>query len=359
MKTINMLSSADKIKGQGVGSAYLEQVQLIERSFPDEFTVYRNKLKMCDITHYHTVDFKHFLTLPFAKIKGCTVGYVHFLPETMEESLKLPPLAKKVFYAYLIHFYKSMDRLVTVNPCFIARLQKYGVSPEKVTYIPNFVSETRFYRLPDEQKSKLRSKYGVDKNRFVVLCAGQLQIRKGIFDFLKVAESLPDMQFVWAGGFSFGKITDGYDEIKKIVQNPPDNVKFLGIIPREDMNEIYNLADVMFLPSFEELFPMTILESMNCGVPILLRDLDLYEDILFDFYLKGHNLEDFKSLLERLSTDNTFYKNYSLKSHQGSVFYSREHVAAMWESFYNGLDFKAVKRHSPKKQTSKKLPLMR
>lgn len=344
MKTINMLSSADKVKGQGVGSAYLEQVQLIEGAFPDEFTVYRNKFKLCDIMHYHTVDFKHFLTLPFAKCRGCTVGYVHFLPETIEESIKLPPLAKKVFYAYLIQFYKSMDRLVTVNPCFIARLQSYGISPDRVTYIPNFVSETRFHRLPEERKAELREKYGVDKKRFVVLCAGQLQMRKGIFDFLKVAESLPDMQFVWAGGFSFGKITDGYDEIRKVVNNPPHNVRFLGIIPRENMNEVYNLADVMFLPSFEELFPMTILESMNCGVPILLRDLELYEDILFDFYLKGHDLEDFKTHLKQLSMDPSFYECYSRKSHQGSVFYSREHVASMWKNFYNSLEFKSPKK---------------
>lgn len=345
MKTINMLSSADKVKGQGVGSAYLEQVQLIEESFPDEFTVYRNKFKLCDIMHYHTIDFKHFLSLPFAKYRGCTVGYVHFLPETIEESIKLPPLAKRVFYSYIIQFYKSMDRLVTVNPCFIDKLQSYGISPERVTYIPNFVSETRFYRLPEERKTELREKYGVDKNRFVVLCAGQLQMRKGIFDFLKIAESLPDIQFVWAGGFSFGKITDGYDEIKKVVNNPPRNVRFLGIIPRENMNEVYNLADVMFLPSFEELFPMTILESMNCGIPVLLRDLELYEDILFDFYLKGHDLEDFKTHLKQLSTDRTFYKCYSQKSREGSVFYSRDHVASMWGSFYNSLEFK-----SPKKQ---------
>ncbi|MGK0467679.1 MAG: 1,2-diacylglycerol-3-alpha-glucose alpha-1,2-galactosyltransferase, partial [Clostridium sp.] len=29
MPMINMLSSADKVKGQGVGSAYLEQVNLV------------------------------------------------------------------------------------------------------------------------------------------------------------------------------------------------------------------------------------------------------------------------------------------------------------------------------------------
>lgn len=45
---------------------------------------------------------------------------------------------------------------------------------------------------------------------------GQVQHRKGVLDFIEVAKKLPDVQFVWAGGFSFGKITSGYEELKKI-----------------------------------------------------------------------------------------------------------------------------------------------
>ena len=83
--------------------------------------------------------------------------------------------------------------------------------------------------------------------------------------------------FVWAGGFSFGRISDGYEEIRKMMKHLPPNVRFLGIVDREKMNEIYNMADVMFLPSYEELFPMTILESMNCAVPVLVRNLPIYD----------------------------------------------------------------------------------
>ena len=36
---INMLSSADKVEGQGVGSAYLEQVNLVKEGADDLFTV--------------------------------------------------------------------------------------------------------------------------------------------------------------------------------------------------------------------------------------------------------------------------------------------------------------------------------
>ena len=56
-----------------------------------------------------------------------------------------------------------------------------------------------------------------------VLGAGQVQTRKGVLDFVNVAKQMPDVQFVWAGGFSFGRITDGYEELKKLQENPPEN----------------------------------------------------------------------------------------------------------------------------------------
>ena len=334
---INMLSQAAKIKGQGVLSAYDEQVNLVREGLNEKFTIVENKWPDADITHYHTINFRYFLSIPFAKKNGVTVGYVHFLPETVDTSLQLPKIYKKVFYKYLIQFYKSMDYLVTVNPYFIERLGAYGVDMDKVTYIPNYVCDTQFFPLPSTQKQVLREKYGLDQDKFTVLCAGQLQTRKGIFDFIEIARQMPHMQFVWAGGFSFGKMTDGYKEIKEVVENPPENLKFLGIIDRELMNEIYNLGDVMFLPSFEELFPMTILEAMNCKTPILLRDIDIYKNILFDFYLKGNNVEEFKALLERLSSDEAFYESASLKSWEGHLFYHRDHVLKMWDAFYSDI----------------------
>ena len=274
---------------------------------------------------------------------GKSVGYVHMLPETVETSLKLPGPAKKIFYDYMIKFYDSMDYLVTVNPYFIGRLEHYGVDRSKVTYIPNYVSSEKFHPLPAEEKMRLRDKYGIPRDRFVVICAGQLQVRKGFFDFLEIAKRRPDMVFAWAGDFSFGAITDGYKEITKVKENPPENLKLLGMIPRDDMNEIYNLGDVMFLPSFEELFPMTILEAMCANVPILLRDLEIYNDILFDFYYRETSVEGFIEQLVKLRDDPEYYAAGVEASKRGNAFYSKEHVVKMWDDFYTKV-YKSIKK---------------
>lgn len=334
-RTINMMSRADTVKGQGVLSAYEEQVSLVKTHLNDIYDVRINKLKFADIRHYHTINPTFFLTLPFAKVKSSTVGYVHFLPETLDKSLKLPKIIRKIVYKYVIDFYKSMDFLVTVNPYFIDKLEEYGISREKITYIPNYVSQKRFFKLSKEENLRTRKKYGIDKNKFVVLSVGQLQIRKGIMDFIEVAKKMPDVQFLWAGGFSFKQISDGYYEIKKILKNPPENVKFLDIIPREDMNALYNMSNMLFLASYEELFPMTVLEASNCNLPILLRDIELYKGILDGYYLKATDVDGFISEIKKLISDAGYYNESVSKSKKCAEYYSEKNVAKMWKNYYN------------------------
>lgn len=329
-----MLSKAHIVKGHGVLSAHDEQVQLVKESLSESFEVVENKWKFSNITHFHTINPTFLLRLPIARLRGKSVGYVHFLPETVENSIQLPRIIKEMYYKYILFFYKQMDYLVTVNPYFIDALENYGIDKNIVSYIPNYVSSQNFYPLDRKGKEELRRKYKLNTAQFTVLCVGQLQNRKGVLDFIEVSKKMPDIQFVWAGDFVFGKISDGYEKIKGVVSEAPKNVHFLGLIDRCKMNEIYNLSDVMFLPSYEELFPMTILESMNCEVPILLRNLDEYKDILFDFYLKGENVEDFVQLIHKLKTDSEFYQNASQMARRGHEFYSRENVSSLWKQFY-------------------------
>lgn len=335
MVSINMLSKAGMVKGQGVLSAHDEQVELVKKELL-EYNVVENKVKHCQIMHFHTINPEYFVMIPFVKKRSKTVAYVHFLPETLENSIKLGKMAKKIFYKYVIDFYKSVDHLVVVNPYFINILVKYGIDREKITYIPNFVSSKNFYPVIPEKKVLLKQKYHIPQNKFVVLSVGQLQKRKGVLEFLEIARQMPDIHFVWAGGAVFGKITDGYDEIKEAIHtNLPDNVTFLGVIERDKMNEVYNIADMMFLPSYEELFPMTILEAMCIELPILIRDLEIYKDILFDFYMSGNTKEEFMQLIQKLKNDEKYYEQASKRSKKGNVYYSKENVSSMWREFYH------------------------
>lgn len=332
---IRMLSNADSVDGQGVASAYLEQVALIKEQ-NDLFNVYVNKEKRpkktkIHINHIHTV-MPNFLFKMGRKT--CNVVYVHFLPTTLDGSIKMNKLFFSIFKWYVKSFYRKADEVVVVNPIFIKPLTEIGLKRENITYIPNYVNKTDFYKIDTERRNEVRAKYGLKPDDFVVLGCGQVQTRKGVKDFVEVAKKNPDKQFVWAGGFSFGKITDGYKELKAIMDNPPSNVHFIGIIPRTEMNDIFNMTDVLFMPSFAELFPMAILEAVNSHTPVLLRDLDLYEDILFHKYEKASDVDGFHEKINLLATDKEYYKQASENSKFISEFYSKENVAKIWREYY-------------------------
>lgn len=332
---INMLSNADKVDGQGVGSAYLEQVSLIKDELKDEFEVVINDSNPADIIHCHTILPEYLIKMK--RNKGINVAYVHFLPDTLDGSIRLPKSAFSVFKKYVTYFYNTADYLIVVNPIFIHDLVKFGIPKEKIMYIPNYVSKNSFYKEKPEQIQNTKEKYGISQDEFIILGVGQVQTRKGVKDFIEVAEKLPDYTFIWAGGFSFGVITDGYDELKALYENPPKNVKFLGIIPRDEMNDIYNLADILFMPSYNELFPMSILEAINSEKPLLLRDLELYQDILFKKYLSDNNNDGFADKIYQLKNNSNLYQQYSQYSKEISEYYTKDNVKQMWKEFYQNI----------------------
>lgn len=332
MLNITMFSAADSVKGQGVGSVYTELVRLLRTREADQITLKINKYGRCDISHYHTVNFPYYLST-FMPGRGRKVGFVHFLPETLEGSLKLPKIAKAVFYRYVIAFYKRMDQLVVVNPSFIPKLEAYGISKDKVTYIPNFVSAEEFHPADDQQRLTLRKQYGYP-DKFTILGSGQVQVRKGVFDFIELAKRHPEIQFIWTGGFSFGRITDGYEKLKQVVDNPPANLSFPGIIDRDKLVDYYNMADLFLLPSYNELFPMSVLEAFSTHTPVLLRDLDLYHAIIEGDYAAAKDVEEMDQIISNLSLNSDALLALEKKAEQGADYYSEERLAKIWLQFY-------------------------
>lgn len=343
-RTIKMIYTGEKIKGQGVLSATKEQINLIQTKAKDHFNVLVNKRGKHDILHLHTVNPKSFFGAKFSKKP--VVTHVHFLPDTLEGSIKLPKMFMGLFKRYVLSIYRNSDHIVVVNPSFIEELAKFKIKKERITYIPNFVNEKVFYNYDQDKRNKIRKEYNVKEDEFVVVGVGQVQHRKGVVDFVEVAKRLPKIRFIWAGGFSFGKITDGYKQLKEIMENPPENVEFIGILDRDKMTDFYNMADLLFMPSFNELFPMAILEACSCERPIFVRDLKLFEPVLLKGYYKEKDVDGFVRVIDKLSKDAKYYNEALKHALKVKEYYSRENVKDIWIDYYNNLSL--IRR---KKQT--------
>ena len=67
---------------------------------------------------------------------------------------------------------------------------------------------------------------------------------------------------------------------------------------------------------------------------MVIRDLDLYKEILQGHYMKGDSVDEFTDLLHTLSSNPKVYEQYQDESRKISQYYSAEHVLTMWKAFY-------------------------
>ncbi|MCM1368813.1 MAG: glycosyltransferase [Candidatus Amulumruptor caecigallinarius] len=95
----------------------------------------------------------------------------------------------------------------------------------------------------------------MNKYKGKILCIARISPQKKPELFADVAALMPDYAFIWIGN---QKIPEG---------NFPDNVFFMGNIP--GAGSYTEHADVFFLPSNYEGLPMSIIEALACGTPVV------------------------------------------------------------------------------------------
>lgn len=330
--SINMLSIANVIKGQGVETAYNELVYLLEKYGKKDLKIVRNKGLKYDILHMHTTNPVSFIKQRLTKNK--TLTYVHFLPNTLNGALKIPSIFMKIYSWWIKKSYLMSDYLVVVNPSYVDEMTKLGYDKSRVFYIPNFVSSKNFNVISNSEKLKYRKKYNYNNDDFIVVSIGQLHKGKGVLDFINLAKKNPDINFLWVGGFNFGKFMDGYEEIKAVYDNPPKNLKFSGIVDRKEVNILCNISDVFFLPSYYESFALVVLEAAHTEKPIVLRELDTYQSIYYDNCLYGKNNDEFIKHIRLLKDDKKSYDKYVNKSRKIKKLYDEKEIYKKWIEMY-------------------------
>ena len=137
--------------------------------------------------------------------------------------------------------------------------------------------------------SALQARYNLaDNGKIKILTLGRLAqeaIHKGYHRLLEVFEQLDQSKYylIIAGKGNMK------EELESIVKEKGlmDNVCFTGMVLEEDMNVLYSYADIFSLVSEVgegkgEGIPLTPLEAMACGTPIIVGNQDGSRESIFD-----------------------------------------------------------------------------
>jgi len=305
---VNLVSeTVFTVKGHGVHTAFLETKESLLKAGVDVKT---NSSEKCDVVHIHTIG--PYSLIKLLKNKKRSVVTAHVVPDSFVGSLVLAKLWLPLATMYLKFFYNQATAVIAVSPEVKRQLEGMGVK-KKIYFIPNGVSLATFKK-DSVARSYLRRKLKIKNEDFVVINVGQIQPRKGVETFINTAKSLPGIKFIWIGGMPFKIFSSGYNKMKKIQQDTPSNVFFLGEISFEKMPPYYNLADALFFPSLQENFPFTIIEAAASKLPLILRDLPIYKPVFNENFISG-NEGSFRDIILKLKKDKEHYEEYSKKAY--------------------------------------------
>jgi 1,2-diacylglycerol-3-alpha-glucose alpha-1,2-glucosyltransferase len=166
--------------------------------------------------------------------------------------------------------------------------------------------DRELFRFSPEKRARYRAAFGL--RRFTVFGAGNIIPRKGIIDFLEVAERLPQYDFIWYG-HRWPRALAFHPQMEKRLEEKPSNVRLPGFV--EDPSGMYAAGDVLLFPSLTETQGLVILEAASLGRPVIVRDLPEYVDWLYHGKncLKGRSVEEFCEQITCLAEDRALYQH--------------------------------------------------
>lgn len=122
-----------------------------------------------------------------------------------------------------------------------------------------------FFR-PLNLKASLREKWGFKEKAFVVLTVCELVKHKGL-DIIMKSISISNHRL--RDCIKLAIVGEGPEKpaLEQLASklNLKENTIFLGFRSREELLELYNLADLFVLASYSEGMPFVLLEAMACG----------------------------------------------------------------------------------------------
>ena len=195
--------------------------------------------------------------------------FQHLLMQEEHKRWQFPyrPEAESVI-AHDERIYNRADA-ITVASSFSARsFFEMGFPRENIHTIPYGVRLDTFHRStppPDIRE------------RFEVIFAGQVSLRKGIpyllEAFARVRHPHKRLRIIGAMNPAFKSV---------LARLPQQSVEFLGAVPQAELARIMGESHVLVLPSVEDGFGLVMGQAMNCGCPVIASTNTGGEDLFSD-----------------------------------------------------------------------------
>ena len=254
--------------------------------------------------------------------------YSHYAPFNQN-------LTKKIIRCMHKRYLNLCDCVLAPSTHIKENLLNMGIN-SRVEVIPNGIN---FDLIKNSKPTNIRKLYGL-KNKKIVLYIGRLAKEKSIPFIIKafklLSKKIKNSVLIIGGSGPEEK------NLKKLISDLQINDKVLmaGKIPHSETIKYYSAASVFVTASKTETGPLTVIESLACGVPIVALKKSNLQDIIKDGkngFLTNDSLKNFSNKIEELLVDEQLLKQLSKNAKKTSHKYNIKNTSRKLLSLYKSL----------------------
>jgi len=266
--------------------------------------------------------------------------HLNYSGRTLKDATYLAKILKQN-HIDILHSWDYKSEIVEALACRLSRVKyvftKKNNSWSKKWHLKSVLAHQIAYDNPEMAVRFFNPKYlknktsfiphGVDINKFVpvikpkgqrfnLCCIGNIVANKNQADILLALSQLPDHIHLNLYGREDKDYRDFLDSILK-TKNLQERVHFNGFIKNEDIPAVLNQQDLFVLVSKQEGLPVSILEALACGIPVLSSDSGGGASYILEDDNGGLLFTSVNQLIEHinlLEKDSALYKSFSKKA---------------------------------------------
>ncbi|MBI3159253.1 MAG: glycosyltransferase [Chloroflexi bacterium] len=288
-------------------------------------------LRTMDVVHVHHPSLSGRLALRYCKPRNIPIIYTNHTRYDLYAQAYLPwmpdVLGEAFVKAFLPPFCRAVDMVIAPSEGLRSVLLQAGVDVP-IHVVPNGVDLA-----PIEAclESVPRVGFGFREDDVVLLYVGRLGPEKNlpflIRSFAGAARAYDNLRLLLVGdGPEMDNLIDRVN-----LTGIAERIRFAGLVPYEDIPCYLKMANIFVTASVTEVHPLTLIEAMAAGLPILGIESPGVGDIIQDGktgYLAEEDIASFTAKMVRIATNSDEWKAMSLEAKTEAQKYAIEATTA-------------------------------
>jgi 1,2-diacylglycerol 3-alpha-glucosyltransferase len=310
----------------------------------------RRLLRMMDVVHIHHPFISGSLARAYCRPLGIPMVFTNHTRYDLYSHVYIPVMPDSVslavLQAYMPSFCRACDLVIAPSEGMREAMRRFGVDVD-IDVVPNGVDLQPFQQITHPMD---RSSLGFEANDVVLIYVGRLGPEKNLTFLMR----------------SFAGTAQAYDHVKLLLigdgperDNLEDQVKrsklearvcFAGLVPYPDIPGYLAMADAFVTASVTEVHPLTVIEAMATGLPVLGIQSpgigDTIQEGQTGFLAPQEDLAMFTAKMVKLAVDGDLRRKMGKKACQEAQNYAIEHTTQLMQQRYEAV----VERSAGRKQ---------